>query len=89
MFKIIFAGLLFSSLIVSAQLATDLNSSDEELLEDIAKNRLYPGGIDEQALQVQESLPYPVSSINLIAVQESVLNEEDDNDNESSSSSHP
>ena len=79
MFRVIFTGLLFLSLVVKAQ--------EDSSLEDRAKNRLYPGGVDEQALQVQESLSYPVSAVNLANIQESVLNEDDNNEEENQTES--
>lgn len=44
-------------------------------IEEVVRQRLYPGGIDEQPLAVQDPLHVPWRSMNLLQVQKDTLDE--------------
>ncbi len=69
---ILFLLLPFS--LVFSQEQADLQKDQE--LDLRAKKRLYPGGVDERSLQVQENLPYPARVVNLLVVQKEILSEQ-------------
>ncbi|MER2513224.1 MAG: hypothetical protein ABTQ25_12560 [Nitrosomonas ureae] len=62
-----------NSRLVSFGSATAQTKIDMEAMRERAKNRTYPGGADEENLQVQATLVVPERKINVKAIQSEIL----------------
>lgn len=62
-----------SSRLVSFGSATAQTKIDAEAMRERAKNRTYPGGADEENLQVQAALVVPERKVNVKAIQSEIL----------------
>jgi hypothetical protein len=62
-----------NSQLVSFGSATAQTKIDAEAMRERAKNRTYPGGADEENLQVQAALVVPERKINVKAIQSEIL----------------
>lgn len=62
-----------NSRLISFGSATAQAKIDAEAIRERAKSRTYPGGADEENLQVQATLPVPERKINVKAIQSEIL----------------